>query len=356
MNMIQAERRYGDAIAQALRRAGMTAALLIATLTAQAAPYGGVVFFGDSLADSGNNAILLDAGNFVPLGFNPGDRTPVPVAGDDFTPIAPYASDRYSNGPVWTDQLAAALGYSAQPSLAGGNNFAFGSATSGPTAGVLVPSLREQVGAYLNATGGTAQSDVLYVIEGGGNDVRRATGPDVIQTYAENIAQMVSALAAAGARNILLATVPDIGVVPSVIAMGPAAAAGATALAAGMNAATAARLTGLQLPSGIDIDVLDLFGLLDAMTTDPARFGFTDVTHACAADPVCIQTPTGTFFWDGLHTTTAGARVISRAALLALEVPEPGSLALCALLLVAFASTHRRTARAVRTITRDSAP
>lgn len=333
--------------ARALRRASMAAGLLVAALGAQAAPYGGVVFFGDSLADSGNNAILLDSGNFVALGFNPGDRTPVPVAGDDFTPIAPYASNRYSNGPVWTDQLAAALGLAALPSLIGGNNFAFGSATSGPTSGVLVPSLREQVDAYLGASGGSAQSDVLYVIEGGGNDARRASGPIAIQTYADNVAYMVSTLVAAGARNILLATVPDIGVVPAVAAMGPAVAAGATALAAGMNAATAARLAGLQLASGTDIDILDLFGLLDALAADPVRFGFTDVTHACAAAPACIQNPSGTFFWDGLHATTAGARVISRAALLALEVPEPGSLVLLAALCVVFASIPRaRAARA----------
>lgn len=336
-------RAYAGAIARTLCRACTLAALLGVGTAAYAAPYGGVVFFGDSLADTGNNAILVDTGNLVSLGFNPGDRETVPVSGDDFIPIAPYASDRYSNGPVWTDRLAAALGYTATPSLAGGNNFAFGSATSGPMSGVLVPTLREQVDAYLGGTGGLAQADVLYVIEGGGNDVRRATGPDAIQTYADNVAYMVATLAAAGARNILLATVPDLGVVPSVVAMGPAAAAGATAIAAGMNAATAARLAGLQLPSGTDIDILDLFGLLDAMTANPAQFGFTDVTHACAASASCVQDPTGTFFWDGLHATTAGARVISRAALLALEVPEPGSLLLCVALLAVFVA--RRQAR-----------
>lgn len=352
MTKTHQQSRGGSAIARALRRASMAGALLVIALTAHAGPYGGVVFFGDSLADSGNNAILLDAGNFVPLGFNPGDRTTVPVPGDDFIPIAPYASNRYSNGPVWTDRLATALGFAAVPSLAGGNNFAFGAATSGPTPGVAVPSLRQQVDTYLGATGGVAQSDALYVIEGGGNDVRRATGPAAIQTYADNVVYMVSTLVAAGARNILLATVPDIGVVPSVVALGPVVAAGATALAAGMNAAAAASLAALQLPGSTDIDFLDLFGLLDAMTSDPAQFGFSDVTHACAADLACVQNPDGTFFWDGLHATSAGAGVISRAALAALEVPEPGSFALLAAALVVSVATRRalgaRRGRALR--------
>src|SRR5699024_158155 len=62
--------------------------------------------------------------------------------------MAPYASGRYSNGPVWAEQLAADLDLSAAPSLLGGTDFAFGGARSGPLPDLPVtasPTLRQQL-------------------------------------------------------------------------------------------------------------------------------------------------------------------------------------------------------------------
>ena len=92
----------------------------LATATARANAYSALFIFGDSLSDSGNNAIVLSP------------PTPVPISGNDFIPINPYASGTYTNGPVWAQDFAAALGLSASPSLLGGTNFAFGGARTGP--------------------------------------------------------------------------------------------------------------------------------------------------------------------------------------------------------------------------------
>ncbi|MCW5619653.1 MAG: SGNH/GDSL hydrolase family protein [Burkholderiales bacterium] len=314
--------------------------------SAHAIPYSMLVVFGDSLADSGNNAVLVDTGQ-IP-GFEPGARTDVPVSGNTFIPTAPYASGRYSNGPVWTEQLAAALGLSASASLLGGTNFAFGGALVGP--GGQVPSLLDQVGMFLSGSGGVAAGDALYVVQGGGNDARRALaaaamGDDpapFIAGYAANVGTLLDTLIASGARNLLLATVPDIGLLPAVQALGAPAAGLASLLAAQMNLALMAQLAALTSVPGLDIDILDLYGAVNAVFADPASFGLSDVTNACAADPACIADPSGTLYWDGLHVTSTAAGLLAGAALAAItEIPEPASLVLLLAVLLAWRMQRR---------------
>ena len=92
MNLRRTISRYQSAPLAAL----FLTAIFIAG--AQAVPYTGLVVFGDSLSDSGNNAIVFD-GLGAPL--PPGTlRTPTPIAGPAFIPTFPYASNVYSNGPV----------------------------------------------------------------------------------------------------------------------------------------------------------------------------------------------------------------------------------------------------------------
>jgi phospholipase/lecithinase/hemolysin len=96
-------------------------AATLAAGNAQALPFTGLVIFGDSLSDSGNNAIVLSP-----------NVTPVPISGNTFIPDFPYASGHYTNGQVWAQRFASALGLSATPVLAGGTDFAFAGARTGP--------------------------------------------------------------------------------------------------------------------------------------------------------------------------------------------------------------------------------
>lgn len=86
---------------------GSLAALLFWATSALALPYSNLVVFGDSLADSGNNYLATG-----------GAQTAVPLSGPT-VPIYPYASGRYSNGPVWTEYFASSLGLGLAPSLLG---------------------------------------------------------------------------------------------------------------------------------------------------------------------------------------------------------------------------------------------
>ena len=176
--------------------------------------------FGDSLADAGNNAVVFDTQFGVPPGTL---RTATPIASPAFIPDFPYASNRYSNGPVWVEHLAAGLGVSggATASLLGGTNFAFGGARTAfsPTAAPFPPSLEGQVGGFLAASPSGVPSSALYVVQGGGNDARdifaaafpiALTGGNpssLIATrsaqYADDVASLLLDLQSAGARKFL---------------------------------------------------------------------------------------------------------------------------------------------------------
>ena len=97
--------------------------------TAQAAPlFSDVVFFGDSLSDTGNVLSLTRA------------------AGQPLFPSFPGAQGRFSNGPVWTEYLATGLGMPGKSNPSnllfngtsvipigpqGGQNFSYGGARTG---------------------------------------------------------------------------------------------------------------------------------------------------------------------------------------------------------------------------------
>lgn len=319
--------------------------------TVSALPFTDVFIFGDSLTDTGNNALVLDNEFAPPLSLPPGAlRTSTPISGPDFIPDYPYASGRYSNGPVWAEYFAANLGLNATASLMGGTNMAFGGARSGPVGSPFPFSLLDQVSMFLAGVGGIAPASALYVVQGGGNDARdafatAAIGGDptsIISGYALNIMSIITSLDGAGAQEFLLWNIPDIGKTPAIQSLGPVAAGLASSLAMSMNDAVDALLG--TLPAGVTdgLHRFDAFGLVNQIFSDPTAFGLTDATTACAVNPVCISNPSSTFFWDGIHPTTAGHAIFAQAALAA--IPEPGTVLLIGVGLVVI--TWRRRAPA----------
>jgi outer membrane lipase/esterase len=327
---------------------GATALSLAVVATPVAAfPYSNAFIFGDSLSDGGNNN--LSFGGLT--GPNPTSAT--------FIPSLPYANGipgvlpTYSNGPVWVNAFAAGLGLpaAAAPSLGGGGNWAYGGArttVNGDPPLNFPPSVLTQLNSYLATN--TVSPTALYVLAVGGNDVRDvgtavAGGADLVSTtlaganaYASAMAGMVSTLRTAGAQNIIVWNVPDVGRTPSAGAgVGPAAAA-ATFISSTFNSFLAGALAG----SGAQI--FDTFGFINTVVANPATYGLTNVTQACGFAGNGCDAATA-LFWDGIHPT-AYAQSLIASQILAVAVPEPASLLLLAFGVLALLGWHARRSAA----------
>jgi phospholipase/lecithinase/hemolysin len=295
--------------------------------------------FGDSLSDVGN-AFALTGGA---------------------APAAPYVNGQFSNGPVWVQDLAAGLGLAPLlPSLAGGTDYAYGGADTGPTAfNTALPStdLTGPTGqvAQFGAANPTADPNALYTIWIGSNDLLDilAGGGTLAQDAVDvgiavtNVDDAIGALAADGAKHFLIATVPDLGKTPAAIAGGPAAVAGASALAADFDIALVNSAVSLASSDGLNLSILNTYALLDAIVANPASYGLTDVTDPCLTGEVnyaggtpCAN-PNQYLFWDPLHPTAAGHAIVADAAL-AVVTPEPASVGLLAVGLLGMGLVFRR--------------
>ncbi len=304
-------------------------ALLPADPAAAGAPQRFVVF-GDSLSDPGNAFVLL---------------RDVAVPPFSLIPNAPYARGglHFSNGATWVEQLSVfddAIP-SAGPALLHPvlfSNYAVGGTRARtPTPPERFFDLSTQVGLFLRDFGGQAPADALYIVFVGGNDVRDAlvaaiapdpnapTSGEILQAALTAIRTNLLALHAAGAQNFLVANAPNLGLAPAVRLFGPVAQGAATDLAAQFNDGLEAILLELRL-RGAHVTPLDVFLILNEIVKAPGDFGLTEVTQPCIAvdtkvHPFC--TNPGTFlFWDGIHPTVAGHRILAERARAALN-PTP---------------------------------
>jgi phospholipase/lecithinase/hemolysin len=309
-------------------------ALLVMAKLACAGAFSAIIVFGDSLSDTGN---VFHATSTVP------GHAPIPIS-------PPYFRGRFSNGFLWIEELANTVGLQITPWLDGGTNFAIGSAQTGADRdelfqqdiGVTILSLRSQVTAYRatlldpTLTDPTrmkrAPADALYVVWGGANDLREAVrqgtqgaSPDQIASdTVGNLVDIIRTLQSAGAIYFLIPNLPDLGLTPQQVARGPATMQLATTLSNAFNRTLESALQQLESTLPVQLARLDIATHFQELTTNPLRFGITNVTEACfSGDPftsgtVCTQ-PESYIFWDAIgHPTAAAGALIADFALAAL--------------------------------------
>lgn len=330
--------------------AGIAMCSLIGAMGAHALPtYSELIVFGDSLSDTGNAANFVEGAG---LDLQPLYFTNFP----DLVPDAPYeVSRKFTNdGPIWVETLGATMGLPTTPFSQGGTVYAIGGANSTDNLPGVTPendplfSVEEQVDIFLTERGGTAPSGALYTFTVGANDVRdalalAAAGGDpnpVLEASLFSVVNMIGALAFAGAEDILLFNVPNLGLVPQVTlfdTLDPTQDLGLlfAQVTAGYNALMAgalAQLLGELALAGIDLNLIlaDSYGLLTDVTANPGLYGFTNGVDSCLGffpDPPCAD-PDSHVFWDGIHPTVAMHQMIAQTAFAAIPVPGPIALLL----------------------------
>jgi outer membrane lipase/esterase len=255
----------------------------------------GITIFGDSLSDNGNA--------FKATGSN------IPAS-------PPYFNGRFSNGPVWVEGFPTELKLPA----AAVNNFAVGGATSG-TNSTGSPTVTDELNRFLLASP-KANPNGLFVIWAGANDYQGGiTNPAQV---VGNLTTSVQRLIGAGGPQFIVPNLPDLGRTPAGAA-NPIQSAGLSQLTAAHNLGLRTSLqTLVQNNPNISIVPTDMAALFQAVVTNPARFGFTNVTQSClnpTTGAVCA-TPDAFLFWDTVHPTAAGHRLVSAYALDTLTAPR----------------------------------
>src|SRR5690606_17977931 len=234
---------------------------------------------------------------------------------------------------------AARDGTSAATDGDGAADYAVAGARLGvdPVGGLgATPSLATQVGAYLGSTGGQADPDALYAVWGGANDMFSITdpaqAPAVIGAAVTTEVGMVGALKAAGARYVLVANLPDLGLTPSFRAGGAPMMAQGTALASAYNDALFSGLAS----QGLSVIPVDTFSFLREVVADPSAYGFTNVVApGCStavqggsslfcspASYVAPGVPDTYMFADGVHPTTRTHAMMAELAASMIDGPR----------------------------------
>ena len=244
-----------------------------------ASPYSAIYSFGDSLSDAGNLYLLSgDPANQIP-----------------HQPLWPYWQGRFSNGNVWVQDLSKGLGLGqVTPSLLGGNDYAFGGATTGATDAhqatlIDLPTQIAAFQAYLALHPGVDATTALYTVSIGANDIfallkALQTGTPVvdpttvIDEAAANLASAASVLRGDGAKDLVLFDVPDLGLTP---AFNTSPYSGlATGFATEFNAQVLTDLAPVEA-AGLTVYDLDTFDLIDEAVAHPGDYGFSNATLPC---------------------------------------------------------------------------
>jgi phospholipase/lecithinase/hemolysin len=229
-----------------------------------------------------------------------------------YPPNSTYFQGRYSNGRVWVEYLAEHLHLSCSQS----SNFACSGATTGSKGNTLVSGLLTQVQSFTQAHQQTL-ANALCVIWVGANDylqqrVSNATVP------VENITKAIAALVNIGAKNILVANLPDLGQLPATRSSIKSASLSELTLAHNQSLRRSLKLLSQEYPD-LQLITLDANALYQEVIANPAAFGFTNVTSACLPGFHACGNPDQFFFWDGIHPTTAAHRIIGERAFSVLE-------------------------------------
>jgi outer membrane lipase/esterase len=298
-------------------KALLASAVALACSGPAAAQGSGFVFFGDSLTDAGS-----------------------------YKPVVPAGLGRFTTNPdpVWSQVIGARYGFTITPANQGGTDYAQGGARitglpgvpPQPPTATAVP-VATQVSQYV---GHGVDPNAVHAVWGGANDIFFQLGlaqagqisateaQANVGLAAQQLVQQVAALQAAGAGNIVVLSLPDIGRTPFGLSGGAAASAQISQITSLYNGTLQAGLNTL----GGNVLRVDMTRVFAELLANAAAYGFTNTTSpACGATPSLLCGPSNLvapdanrtyMFADGVHPTGAASVVIAGVVASLLEGPQ----------------------------------
>ncbi|MFH0289178.1 SGNH/GDSL hydrolase family protein [Vibrio owensii] len=261
-----------------------------------------VVALGDSLSDTGN---IFNASQW---------RFPNPNS---------WFLGHFSNGFVWTEYIAQAKNLPLY-------NWAVGGA-AGENQYIALTGVGEQVSSYLayaKLAKNYKPANTLFTLEFGLNDFMNynRSVPEVKSDYAEALIKLTDA----GAKNLLLMTLPDATRAPQFTYSTQEEIDKIRAKIVEMNEFIKAQAA-YYTAQGYNITLYDTHALFESLTANPEQHGFVNASQACqdinrssSADYLyhhalrseCASSGSDKFvFWDVTHPTTATHRYVAEKML-----------------------------------------
>lgn len=319
----------------------------------------GVMIFGDSVVDAGNNNRLATL-----------VRADFPPYGRDF-PATHAPTGRFCNGKLATDYTVDSLGLSSYPpaylseeaqssnkSLLHGANFASGAAgyldaTAALYGAISLSRQAEYFREYQSRVAASAgerrarelTSGSIYVVSAGTSDYVQNyyVNPMLSATYTPEqfadalmppFTSFVEGLYSLGARRIGVTSLPPMGCLPASVTL---FGGGNTGCVERLNndSLTFNRKLGVAADavkrrhSDLKLVVFDIYQPLLDLVQNPTNAGFFESRRACCGTgtietsvlchqgaPGTCTNATGYVFWDGFHPTDAANKVLADSLLL----------------------------------------
>nr|WP_319493081.1 SGNH/GDSL hydrolase family protein [uncultured Desulfobacter sp.] len=285
-----------------------------------------IVVFGDSLSDTGNLYFAT-----TPTDEN-GDSVQTPKS-------PPYYQGRFSNGLVWVEYLAVAIGVDVPaPSFLGGTNYAWGGAETGDGRSIYnTPNIGTQIESFLVSD--SPKDNQFFILWAGANDIHNGDDQNP-QEIVNNIIEHIRRLALASldeTLNLMIPNLPPLGQTARAQCLGSEISWIFDGISIGFNINLGRELNKLknELKTSnskeLNLYRLDIFSLFQEMLIDPAAFGFTNVSDTVRMSTDDLGCPLGVtivpneeelvdnpdeyIFFDDIHPTTAAHRVIAERAL-----------------------------------------
>lgn len=237
-------------------------------------------------------------------------------------PAEPYFQGRATNGFVWPEYFTRLLGIPYDPT----NNYAVGGAQTGLT-NVLTDALYANTGMLAQVRGYVAthpqlDARTLFAVWGGGNDFFRTDcSRDTMLTEAmDHLRTAIRLLINAGARTILMGTLPSAGHYP----MHPLTEKPEYHhISHTFNQHLQSLIDDLRSESHATFVVAPIAELVDAVIASPAQFGFLNTQHGYRT----VTSPDGDadtyVYWDGVHFTTAFHKLMAERFAQAITAVDP---------------------------------